>query len=222
MFMLDYYTYTNRGGRGHNEDAVGADVYGSYGMFIVADGLGGHKKGELASGCVIETMLSGYDGSPEKDRASWLKALMAVTNGRILALQENKSCVMKSTAVALCIDDDTATWAHAGDSRLYYIHDSEISHITHDHSVAYKKYAAGEITRYQMNTDPDQSTLLRTLGSKDRYEAESFGPQKIVRNDAFMLCSDGAWEYLHDYDVLVDYLKAEDAKDWAEKLLLRI
>ena len=130
---------------------------------------------------------------------------------------------MKSTAVALLIEDGTACWAHAGDSRLYYIHDREMKWITADHSVAYKKYKAGEITREQLRTDEDQSSLLRTLGGRERSDPELCEqPVKLENGDAFLLCSDGAWEYFSDGEVLIDYLKAETAKEWTELLLKRI
>ena len=153
-----------------------------------------------------------------------LNALIDAANKREEEhLQKEQGRVMKSTAVALAIDDDKACWAHAGDSRLYYIRQGRINHITWDHSVAFKKWRAGEITRWQINTDEDQSALLRTLGSEDRSEPEA-GPAnvEIAPGDAFMLCSDGVWEYLHDTEVLVDYLKSLQASDWGTRLLMRV
>ncbi len=224
--QLDYFSYTASGGREYNEDSVGTKVNEGNGIFIVADGLGGHRKGEMASDCAVRTVLEAYDDSfpaGSTDRRSWLNTVLADVNTRILGLQKDNSCIMKTTAVVLCIDGQTATWAHVGDSRLYYINNSSIAQITADHSVAYKKYAAGEISRHDINTDEDQSTLLRSLGSPDRYEAQlCAGPVVVTAGDAFCLCSDGAWEFLHDEEILIDYFKAKDAKDWAEKLLLRI
>ena len=224
--QLDYFSYTASGGREYNEDSVGTKVNEGNGIFIVADGLGGHKKGEVASDCAVRTILEAYDASSVSgptERRSWLNTVLTDVNTSILRLQKDNSCIMKTTAVVLCIDDQTATWAHVGDSRLYHINNSRIAHITADHSVAYKKYAAGEISRHDINTDEDQSTLLRSLGSPDRYEAQLCDePVGVSTGDAFCLCSDGAWEFLHDEEILIDYFKAKDARDWAEKLLLRI
>ena len=207
--ILDHFSFTNPGGRDRNEDAVGSSVRSGKGIFVVADGLGGHKDGELASRCVVENLLREHESTRTQDRTGWLVSILADTNSRILKMQQDARSVMKSTAVVLCIDDDVAVWAHVGDSRLYHIHDSNIDYITPDHSVAYKKYAAGEITRFQINTDEDQATLLRSLGSADRYEAQvCTEPVLLSHGDAFLLCSDGVWEYLHDEEVLVDYLKA--------------
>ncbi|MCR4923433.1 MAG: protein phosphatase 2C domain-containing protein [Lachnospiraceae bacterium] len=219
---IDHYSYSNPGGRSHNEDAIGSKLSGEKGIFIVADGLGGHKKGELASEYVVESMLEAFEADSSMDRSLWLKESLARINSGILELQKENDCIMKSTAVVLCIEGEKACFGHVGDSRLYYIHNMDIDYITHDHSVAYKKYMAGEISRLDINTDEDQATLLRSLGSSDRYEAEVAEAVTMESGDGFMLCSDGIWEYLHDDEVLVDYLKAEDARNWAERLLLRV
>ena len=110
-----------------------------------------------------------------------------------------------------------------GDSRVYFIHDDRLHAYTNDHSVAYMKYRAGEITREQRATDEDQSRLLRSLGSEERNEPDVYAADvALAPGDAFFLCSDGAWEYLQDEEILIDYLKAETAADWAELMLLRI
>lgn len=97
------------------------------------------------------------------------------------------------------------------------------SYCTNDHSVAFKKYKSGEITREQIAADEDQSSLLRSLGNNDRYKPEIYSPNiEIGKGDAFFLCSDGAWEYLRDEEILIDFLKSETARQWSELLMLRI
>ena len=116
-----------------------------------------------------------------------------------------------------------AVWAHSGDSRLYYFHRGWIAAVTDDHSVAYKKYKAGEIDKDEIAFDEDQSALLRTLGGADRFEPDVNGwPELLEPGDAFFLCSDGAWEFLKDEEILIDLLKAENAKHWAELMMLRM
>lgn len=220
---FDVYEYTNSGGRAYNEDAVGYSVIGGNGIFLVADGLGGHSFGELASACVRDTLLDAFQGSFGASCEEWLRTQLARANRNILALQEEKNAVLKSTAVVLAVEGFQATWTNVGDSRLYYLHDSRICSVTNDHSVAYKKYRAGEITRDQIATDEDQSCLLRALGSGDRNEPEFYVPNfPIEPGDAFLLCSDGMWEYLRDEEILIDLLKAKNAREWAELLLLRL
>lgn len=220
--VIDEFEFTNPGGRSYNEDSVGSKHDGESGIFVVADGLGGHQFGEVASACVRDVLLE--DWFPEEsDRVEWIKMQIAVANNRVLALEKEKGSVMKSTVVALAIDGERAVWANVGDSRLYYLHRSEIRNITEDHSVAYKKYKAGEITREEIAKDEDQSCLLRSIGGEDRNEPDIHcSDVPLEAGDAFLLCSDGVWEYVKDEEILIDFLKAETAKDWAELLLLRL
>jgi serine/threonine protein phosphatase PrpC len=220
---FDVYSYTNRGGRDYNEDSVGYREKENNGIFVVADGLGGHRYGELASACVCDVLTDGWDGSFDGNPSEWLENRIALSNSRVLDLQAEKNAVLKSTVVVLSICDEKAVWANVGDSRLYYIHRSEICGITNDHSVAFKKYKAGEISRDDIRTDVDQSSLLRAIGNEDRNEPELYeAADNVEPGDAFMLCSDGVWEYITDEEVLIDLLKSENAQKWAELLLLRL
>lgn len=218
---FDVFDYSSQGGRAYNEDAVSYKVIGNSGVFVVADGLGGHQYGELASSCICDVLVDAWNGAFMQDTAIWLQNQIALSNNRILKLQEEKRAVLKSTVVALAVDNGKAVWTNVGDSRLYYLHDGELISYTNDHSVAYKKYAAGMITRDQIRTDEDQSSLLRSVGSPERSAPELYPPVYLQPGDAFMLCSDGLWEYISDGEVLIDLLKATTAKEWAENLLLR-
>ena len=219
---FDVYTYSNRGGRPYNEDSVGFRTEGDNGIFVVADGLGGHSYGEVASACVRDILLEELPG-PETDRNLWFGERIAQANQQVLALQQEKGTVLKSTVVALSILGDRAAWAHAGDSRLYYIHAGRLTAYTEDHSVAYKKYKAGEITRRQIAFDEDQPRLLRRVGGQDHNEpVVRVLEEPLWAGDAFFLCSDGVWEFLEEEEIVIDLLKSENARQWAEYLLLRM
>lgn len=219
---FDYYEFTNRGGRSYNEDSVGSKVVEQDAIFVVADGLGGHSYGEVASGCVVDTLLEDFDIGIG-DIHSWINNEIRQANDKVLQTQREKGAVLKSTAALATIQGKKVTFAHVGDSRLYFIHGNEVKYYTEDHSVAYKKFKAGEISRIGIANDDDQSRLLRSIGGEDRFEPDIFTyPLKAESGDAIFLCSDGAWEYLSDTEILIDYLKSADAKTWAENLLLRI
>lgn len=219
---FDVFEYTSRGGREHNEDCVGS-WYNEYGgIFAAADGLGGHQYGEMASLKAVETVINGWDVSYE-DLSAQLERKITEANSNIIALQKEFNVTMKTTAAALAVRGRKAAWANSGDSRVYFIHGNELYSCTNDHSVAFKKYKAGEITREQICTDEDQSSLLRTLGGKNRYEPELYEADvEVCPGDAFLLCTDGAWEYLLDEEVLIDFLKSETSQQWSELLMLRI
>ena len=220
--IFDIYEYCNQGGRSYNEDATGYKVVGNNGLFVVADGLGGHSFGEVASRCVVDTFIGGFVGETE-DAEEFLRGKVFEANDNILALQQERNTVLKSTVVSLMIKDRIATCAHVGDSRLYYIRNGEIYYYTEDHSVAYKKNKAGEISRDDICKDEDQSRLIRSLGGPDHNEPVVYTlPEELLDMDAFFLCSDGAWEFLRDEEIAIDLLKSGNAKAWCEKLLVRM
>ena len=218
--VIDSYVFTNTGGRSYNEDYVEIKKHKNNALFALADGLGGHQHGELASKCVVETLINSFPEKFETDVEDWLEKNLLEANEKIISIQEEKSAVIKTTAVALIIDDKNAKWTHIGDSRLYYLHNNSISSITEDHSVAYKKYKAGEITRDEIATDEDQSRLIRSLGSERCTPV--FDNAEVCKGDGFLLCSDGMWEYIFDEEILVDFLKADSAENWGELMLMRV
>ena len=222
--MLDVYEYTNKGGRDYNEDSVGSVIgENNSGIFVVADGLGGHSKGELASACVVETLCGQWKGFGENPDET-LRELITAANGRVLELQKENNAIIKSTVAVLALDNGIPVWGNSGDSRVYFIRDNEMAAYTEDHSVAFKKFKGGEITRDMLGTDEDQSRLLRTLGSKDRFMPDiRFDPGlSVIPGDAFFLCSDGAWEFIKDEEIVIDYLRSENARHWAELMMVRI
>ena len=221
--ILDSVIFSNPGGRDHNEDSAAWKDLPDGGLFVVADGLGGHRYGELASKCAADCLLGSGGPEANADVREWLQQQFALANEKILGLQAEKNGNMKSTLVALMIRGEKAYWAHTGDSRLYYFHRSTLAACTEDHSVAYKKYKAGEITRARIAQDEDQASLLRVLGNASHFEPDvSEVRDPLEPGDAFLMCTDGVWEYLSDDEALVDLLKAETAREWAELLLLRI
>lgn len=221
--ILDSYLYSIAGGRSYNEDCVGKKDLPDGAVYVLADGLGGHRHGELASKCVVESLLNAEIAvNDSSEPQNIFEEPITVANDNLLELQRKMASNMKSTVVALAVCGDSACWANVGDSRLYYIHKKEIESITEDHSVAYKKYRAGEITRAQIGMDEDQSRLLRTLGSKELGKIDfSSAFQPLEAGDGFLLCSDGFWEYVYDNEILFDFLKAESAQEWAELMLVR-
>ncbi len=219
---FDVYGYTDKGGRSHNEDSSGyAEGTGS-GIFVVADGLGGHSYGELASLCVKDTLLGSWTPECGK-RREWLADAIEDANRGIMKIADEKHTVLKSTVAVLAVDGTRAVWGHSGDSRLYYFHEGAIAEYTEDHSVAYKKYKAGEISREDIAHDEDQSSLLRALGGETRYEPVIREYEnELVPGDAFLLCSDGAWEYIRDEEMLTALSDTVSSAEWAKSMLYLI
>lgn len=219
---LDSYAFSNRGGRAYNEDSVGMKHMENADLYLLADGLGGHLHGERASKGIVDFIVGREFPEENANPQVWLEDVITESNTHLLKRQEESHQKMKSTVVALYIAGEKAVYANVGDSRLYCLQNGRISAVTEDHSVAYKKYKAGQITREQIGSDEDQSGILRCLGNPDRCSPDSYTLASPVKaGDGFLLCSDGMWEYISDGEILVDFLKADCAQTWAELLLLR-
>lgn len=213
------YSYTNQGGREHNEDSIRC-ASGEMGtVFLLADGLGGHGCGEVASRMAVDALYEGCCGL-ESPSAESLLAQINEANDRILCAQDKpEQADMRTTAVALHIKDNKAAWAYVGDSRLYHFRGSELAHVTKDHSVTYRKYLGGEISYMDIYHDDDRTRLMRVLGKENcRPEGDEI---EIEPGDAFLLCSDGFWEYVYNEEILMDLLKSESPAQWARNMLLR-
>jgi len=219
---LDAHSYTNKGGRAKNEDSLNIVRREENGVFILADGLGGHQGGDLASQTAVRVLTEHLHALRKPDPERMRKAFLSA-NGAILDAQNEPGCKgMKSTAVALHLCGDQALWGHVGDSRLYCFSDRELAWVTKDQSVTYAKYLAGDIPYAQIRADEDRSSLLGALGNSARCAPKiADAPQTVKAGDAFLLCSDGFWEYVDDEEMLIDLLKSETAKEWADLMLLR-
>ena len=215
---LSIYSYTNQGGREHNEDSLRWTSDGTEGVFVLADGLGGHDRGEVASQLAVEVICGGED-SPVPGREELLERFRQA-NARILEQQKQPGQEeMKTTAVALSLSGSTAAWAHIGDSRLYRCSQGRMDQLTRDHSVTYMKYLGGEISYMDVYHDDDRSSLLRAMGNPVCTPEGGEGP--VQPGDAFLLCSDGFWEFVYNEEMLVDCLKSKTPEEWAQRMLLR-
>ena len=221
---LDTFAFSSKGGRDRNEDAVLVQCHTDKGIFVVADGLGGHQDGDVASQSTVAFLekswmqLRGIAFS-----RVWMEATIQRANENLMLMQEKDKSNMRCTLAMLLIDGERSAWANIGDSRVYYIRDGELSRVTEDHSMAFLRFKAGDIKRSELAEDPDQSRLLRSMGDKERNLPDIYeNSRRLKAGDAFLLCSDGIWEYLTDMEVAVDYLKSLSAREWGERLLLRI
>ena len=218
---IQSFAFSSPGGREENQDHVSVREENNTGIYVLADGLGGHEDGKKASELAAKWLeLSWKPGKIDEPKA-WLNEQFHMANRLLEKYAEMKTAKVRTTLVALMLDEKSATWAHTGDSRLYYFHGSRIDRFTADHSVAYKKFKSGEISRTEIGRDDDQNALLKTLGSADRWEPDTDNCS-LEPGDAFLLCSDGFWEYVRDEEILFDLLKSTTPREWAEHLLVRV
>lgn len=217
--MLDIASYTDIGGRARNEDTVRHAARGEDALCLVlADGLGGHGGGELASSAAAESICRGWDGTADVEA---LKALVQEANRRVLAIQ-TPQCAMKTTVTVLILAGGRAVWAHAGDSRLYYFRDGVLAFQTRDHSAAQLGVLLGDITMDQIRFHEDRSRVLRALGQEDKLTVEAGERALDSGKHAFLLCSDGFWEYVLEREMEEDLAKSAGPEDWLERMRWRL
>ncbi len=218
MATLDTFFYSDIGGRTGNEDAASILEEPGKGMLaVIADGLGGHGGGALASQTALRTVLDLFSGEAVTDPAD-LSPWFEKAHQEVSALQ-TPECKMKTTMVLLHIKDDMAMWAHVGDSRLYHFVNGRLTEQTVDHSVSQMAVFRGEITQDQIRGHEDRNRLTSALGGSGKIRAEL--SKKIPlrgAEHAFLLCTDGFWEYVYEEEMERACQEAASARDWMEKM----
>ena len=220
--MLRYSYISETGGRDHNEDSVLVKSEGSILIAAVADGLGSHGGGKEASEAVVKT-FSDEIQRLGKMESSEIEKVFAEANSNVVKMQ-TKETEMKSTAVLLVCDTAKKTfiWAHVGDSRLYHFRNGRLLHYTLDHSVPQMKVSMGEITYEQIRSDPDRNRLLRAVGgSADKIlpaVSEVYKRKLPFEKNAFLLCSDGFWEYVLENEMSETLQSSSEPQEWIGKM----
>lgn len=211
---------TNRGGRENNEDFLRHAQSGNLWCFVLCDGLGGHEGGEVASKLVAETICKEFSRAPELSETAAQAYIKAACDALIRMRAEKIELYdMSTTAALLLTDGEKAVWAHIGDSRVYYLEQGEISLITDDHSVAFLEFESGIITYDEIRKSPNQNKLLRCVGGASGADADVSGVVPVKSGDAFLLCSDGFWEYVNESDIEKQLSEASSPQEWLEKML---
>ena len=197
MSNIEYTTFTNAGSREINEDSCGVAVFEDAYCFVVADGLGGHGGGDVASSCAVRVVCelfekTGYSGH------FFEEAFQSVQREIVAAQQQARTVSqMKTTMVILVVTSKHTYWAHVGDSRLYQWSGQKLKLHTMDHSVPQMLALSGEITEAEIRHHPDRNRLLRVMGVKG--ESPQFQCGKGARNhgvQTYLLCTDGYWELI--------------------------
>lgn len=217
--MISWSMITEKGMREHNEDKVGYRQIGQRYCFVLADGLGGHGKGEVASKLVVDTILSEfeiYSGTEE-----FLHRAICKAQNVLLERQKLMNCrtEMKTTVVCLVVDDKKVQWAFCGDSRLYYWYKNKILQRTLDHSVPQMLVLAKQLKEKKIRFHEDRNRLLRVLGMECDKQVFEILPQMDMKGgQKFLMCTDGFWEYVSENDMKKSLKKAANPDMWIENM----
>ena len=200
-------SYTDKGGRENNEDSL--LVFGSPNgiLLVVADGLGGHECGEVASGIAVDTLREEFAREPF-DPVSAIK----LANSRILQRQAETGKEMKTTVCAAWINGGVQL-CHVGDSRIYALRAGDIVYQSVDHSASQMAVTVGEITPAEIRNHPDRNKLVRALGVGEEVKVDSVCLADDGY-DALLLCTDGFWEYVLEDEIVSSLASADSPETW--------
>lgn len=216
-----------------NEDSLFVNAVQN--LFVVADGMGGHAAGEIASKVAVDAinefvLLTGGD-----EEITWpfgldenmsydgnrLKTAIRYANRKVLEATKEKSEYegMATTVAAVLVDGDTANLGHVGDSRVYLVRDGKISQLTADHSWVNEQIQSGVISADQARTHPLRNVVTRALGGKPDLQVD-MKVHKIQSGDILLLCSDGLTTMIPDEDIGRVVLESEGDVEKAAKALV--
>jgi len=220
MMTIDTAHISETGGREVNQDEGGFAESGDTGAWVIADGLGGHRGGDVASALAVEAALDSFrdDSSLDSDTIEGhvRAAHSAIRNEQD---QDPKRSSMRTTLVALFREGPQVRWVHVGDARLYHFRDGGIQFQTKDHSLPQTMVAAGEISPDEIRFHPDRERLLRAVGQEDGVRPEvASSATCIEEGDAFLLCTDGFWEYVTETKMEVALAQSAGAGDWINRM----
>lgn len=190
-------------------------------LFIVADGMGGHKAGDYASRCAAGTIVESIKKNKQTSPIRIIREAIEEANAQVYkeAISKEEYAGMGTTCVAATIIADTLYVANVGDSRLYVV-DAEISQITKDHSLVEEMVRMGEIDRTSARTHPDKNIITRAVGAAEDVRVDFFDLH-LKAGDRILMCSDGLTNMVEDEEIRMIIEGAEDLAECASKLVDR-
>ena len=161
-------------------------------LFAVADGMGGHAAGEVASRMAMDYLAQRMQDFSEIAPEIAMKKLLELVNKDILRYGQNNlaSAGLGTTATALYVAAEVGSWAHCGDSRLYLCRGGILTQITEDHSLVEELVRGGTISRSEADVHPQKNILTRALGAEAAIDADT-GRVSLCSGDRLLLCTDG-------------------------------
>ena len=192
--------------RNHNEDHF--EIVGDGRLCVVADGMGGHGHGDLASRVAVEAILEHLGGDPPSapmDPVERTRRLEKAINGahdRLLerVAADEELLGMGTTTVVMLVEDGGAAVGHVGDSRAYRLRQGVLEQLTEDHSWVNEQVRAGFLSEDQARSHPLKNVVTRALGGESGIQVE-VGEVEVQSEDLYLLCSDGLTTMLRDEEI---------------------
>jgi serine/threonine protein phosphatase PrpC len=200
-------------GRPENEDNLLVDR--EHGLYAVADGMGGHRAGEVASATAIETLKEAFLGGQRLDEA------VVAANAAVFAKGADDPALqgMGTTITAIALEgDSTALFGHVGDSRAYLMRDGTVTQVTADHSLVEQLVREGRLTPEEAQHHPQRAIITRALGVDAQVEVDTYRVEAKA-GDRFLICSDGLTNMLSDDTIAQTLRRHADPQQAADTLV---
>jgi len=199
------------------------------GLYVVADGMGGHAAGEAASRMAVESLAERMVSEvllshvrtvqdEKRDYTEWLRIAFQQANKVVYDQRMAMGSDMGTTLAAGLVIGDVAYIAHAGDSRAYLVNSEGISQLTTDHSLVERLVAVGKITPEEAKVHPQRNVIYRTVGDKPQLEVDTF-EQRLNVGDRLLLCSDGLSGMVEDEEIQRIVMTSLDSQEACSRLV---
>ncbi len=215
------YQVSRKGGREKNEDRMGYCYTRDSGLFALADGMGGHPEGEVASQMALQTLAALFqrEAKPSlKDPLRFLHDAVIAGHHQLLryATEHSLMDTPRTTVVACVLQGNAAYWAHCGDSRLYLVRGDKLIARTRDHSYSELQETLSQVV--PIGERFNRNVLFTCLGSPGKPVVDTAGPLIMQSGDRVMLCSDGLWGSVSDAQI-VEQLSRHPISDAVPELV---
>jgi PPM family protein phosphatase len=199
------YQLSRKGGREKNEDRVGYCYTRDSGLFALADGMGGHPEGEVASQLALQTLSAIFQRDAKSQLADPLRFLhdaLVAGHHQLLRYATERGLIdtPRTTLVACVLQGNAAYWAHCGDSRLYLVRGDKLVARTRDHSYSELQDTLGRVV--PIGERFNRNVLFTCLGSPGKPVIDTAGPLLLQPGDRLLLCSDGLWGSVDDAKIV--------------------
>jgi serine/threonine protein phosphatase PrpC len=220
--ILDTAQVSAIGDRLSNQDALAYACEDEISCFVIADGTGGHEGGEVAARLVIEAVIEKF----VLEASFSARALSSYIDAAVVKVAQAKRANakqknMSATLATILIDKSNrrALWAHLGDTRIYMFRHGAIKSISKDHSMAQRFVDAGIADYAQIRQHPQRNILFAAIGAEgDNFPDVTQNAVELFDGDAFLLCTDGFWEWISETDMVETLLLATSSDAWLKAM----
>jgi serine/threonine protein phosphatase PrpC len=219
-----HHIQSRTGGRFENQDFYNFAKTKFGELFVVCDGMGGHKGGRHAAEKAVKTIINEVVKCIDENPVNALKTAIEKANATIW--KEGKSNLlylgMGTTVSALLIAPQKAVCCHVGDSRIYQLRNGKILHRTYDHSYVFDLVYAGRITEEQARVSVQSNIITRALGLKSNVEIDITDNLLYQKGDRFLLCTDGIWGAVSEKELVKMASQNSDVETAVNQLVEKI